>query len=469
MATLLNSGGKLVNSKYNGTVKNLIVASVAACLGAVAFGFSIGYSSPAVSQMQKEGMMDKYQAAWFGSLLSIGGICGGPVAGWTIEKFGRRNTLMLTAVPFTLGWLLIVWPGQLLLLYVGRLLTGFGGAMITVVGPVYVAEVSTKELRGMLGSGIQLGITLGILDVYTLGMFFKWTNLALISIIPGAACAILMYFMPESPRYLLANNRKSEAMASLQFLRGPHTDVQEECSDIEEGLESQDQKLSFEELWTNASIYRPLKVGIGLMVFQQMSGINVFMFFSVSIFENAGFKEMSEYASVVIGGVQVVFTVLACIIIDRAGRRPLLIFAGAGMSISCLTFGWYFHAVAGGTPAASLSWLALGSLIVYIIAFSLGWGPVPMLVVSEIFPTKAKGTATGIAVFVNWFFGFVCTKYFANLQDMLGDAGSFWFFGVFCVAGFLFSWKYVPETRGKSLEDIELYFVGSKFIPARGV
>jgi SP family facilitated glucose transporter-like MFS transporter 8 len=275
--------------------------------------------------------------------------------------------------------------------------------------------------------------------------------------------AVMVLRIPESPRFLVTNGRRQEALRALSWLRGPHVDVEDECHDIEESFDPSD-KMTLSELFSKRELFLPLKVSVGLMIFQQFSGINVVMFYTVSIFESAGFKENATMATVFIGAVQVVVTVVACLVMDRAGRRVLLILAGTGMALSCFTLGYYYKqqaaAEANAMEITDLSWLALSSLVVYIVAFSIGLGPIPMLVMSEIFPVRARGTASGIASFICWFCGFIVTKEYATMETILGQYGAFWFFGLCCIAGVLFVWRSVPETKGKSLEDIELYFLG---------
>lgn len=197
------------------------------------------------------------------------------------------------------------------------------------------------------------------------------------------------------------------------------------------------------------------------MFFQQCSGINVVMFYTVSIFQSAGYKDNAEMATMLIGLVQVLATAIACHFMDRAGRRQLLFISSAGMTLTCCTLGYYYHLInSNPTQATSVSWLALASLVVYIAAFALGWGPIPMLVMSEIFPVKARGAASAITTAANWTLAFVVTKEFPFLVDTIGQTATFWLFGLSCLISAGFVWRYVPETKGKSLEDIELYFMG---------
>ncbi|KAK3585501.1 hypothetical protein CHS0354_003354 [Potamilus streckersoni] len=461
MASLDTELLRSTSKKYEGSPYRLFFAAACAFLGPLSFGYVIGYSSPAIPILEKEGLLDKNTVAWFASLMTVGALAGGPFAGWCIEKIGRKKTIFWSSLPFILGWLFIATANSATFLLIGRFLCGFSSGMVTVCVPVYIAEISTKSLRGTLGAGVQLIITVGILVAYALGMKLKWNVMAFLGVIPATLTMLAMIFVPETPRWLIMQNRKTDALQALSSLRGPHTDVEDECRDIEEGIDS---KESF--YWSEfrrPELLRPLRISVLIMVFQQLSGINAIMFYTVSIFKSAGL-ENSEGATVMIGAVQVVSTFLAVISMDRAGRRKLLITAGTIMCITCFTFGLYYMKVSQGTPASSLGWLAVGSLILYIIGFSLGWGPIPMLIMSEIFPARARGAASGIAIFCNWFCAFLVTKEFIVAQEILGTAGTFWIFAAVCLSGVMYVWRYVPETKGKSLEDIELYFLGKSML-----
>lgn len=459
MASIENEPLKVSSKKFEGSPFRLILAALCASVGPLTFGYTIGFSSPAIPKIETSSNLlpTKELSAWFGSLMTIGAIFGGPCAGYLIEKIGRRRTIMATSLPFVAGWFSIGYAGNTNHLLFGRLLCGFASGMVSVSSPVYIAEVSTKSLRGLLGSFVQLSITIGILLAYVLGAYQKWTTFALLGVIPSALTFFAMMFVPETPRWLLMKNQKADALRALMMLRGPHVDVEDECRDIEEGFDSQE-AFSLSEL-KKPEYFRPLMVSVAIMFFQQFSGINAVMFYAESIFKSAGFEESSK-PSIIVGAVQVIATFIACLLMDKAGRRNLLMLAGIIMMLTCMSFGWYYYILKSGKPTGLVTHLPMLSLVIYIAGFSLGWGPIPMLVMSEIFPAKARGTASGIAIFAVWIFAFIITKEFVVMQEMIGQAQTFWFFGLCCFCGVVFVYKNLPETKGKSLEDIELYFLG---------
>ena len=208
-----------------------------------------------------------------------------------------------------IGWSQIYYGGTVNNLYLGRVFTGIASGIVTVVCPLYIAETATKEKRGFLGSGVQLSITVGILLVYVLGYYCDYKRLAAIGIIIPAIAAVMTLRIPETPRFHLLRNKKQEAVNALQYLRGAHADVEDEIRDIQESMDSEE-KVSWTELFKKPEMFKPLKIAMGLMFFQQFSGINVVMFYTVSIFESAGFKENGSFVTMIIGAVQVIASFL---------------------------------------------------------------------------------------------------------------------------------------------------------------
>ncbi|KAK3702401.1 hypothetical protein QZH41_020001 [Actinostola sp. cb2023] len=222
--------------------------------------------------------------------------------------------------------------------------------------------------------------------------------------------------------------------------------------------------------FAHPSLFRPFAISMSLHFFQQFSGINAVMFYCATIFEKAGFQDKSTFVSIIIGVVQFVSSVVSLFIIDRGGRRFLLLSASTSMTINCFVAGLYFYLTSNGADGGfDLSWMAVTALSVYIVAFASGWGPCTWLMMSEILPLRARGTASGIATFFNWFCSFIVTKTFSYMISELTESGTFWFFGVMMFFSIFFVYYFVPETKGKSLEEIQIYFesFGKKKKPVR--
>ncbi|XP_017283267.1 solute carrier family 2, facilitated glucose transporter member 8 [Kryptolebias marmoratus] len=465
---------------YLSKVKNrkLYLATLASVLGPMSFGFVLGYSSPAIPELKKISnphlRLDDDQASWFGSIVTLGAAVGGLLGGWMVEKIGRKLSLMLCALPFVFGFTIIIAAQNVWMFYAGRVLTGLASGVTSLVVPLYISETAHEKVRGLLGSCVQLMVVLGIMGVYLGGLFMDWRWLAICCSIPPTLLMVSMCFMPETPRYLLSKGKRREAENALHFLRGPDAPVEWECTRIEEACEEQGSSFHLSDL-RDPGIYKPLMIGVMLMVFQQMTGINAIMFYAETIFKQAHF-ENSDLASVIIALIQVVFTAIAALIMDKAGRKILLTISGVAMMISTTTFGVYFYlmpkppstpspldvqSAVGAEPHADLTWLALTSMAIFISGFAIGWGPIPWLIMSEVIPIRVRGFAGAAVVLTNWGMAFVVTKTFQDMMLGLTSAGTFWLFSCMCALNIVFTIFLVPETKGKTLEQIEAIFRGT--------
>ncbi|KAF6127223.1 solute carrier family 2 member 8 [Phyllostomus discolor] len=455
--------------------RRVFLAAFAAALGPLSFGFALGYSSPAIPSLRRAAppapQLDDEAASWFGAIVTLGAAAGGVLGGWLVDRIGRKLSLLFCTVPFVTGFAVITAAQDVWTLLGGRLLTGLACGTASLVAPVYISEIAYPEVRGLLGSCVQLMVVTGILLAYLAGWILDWRWLAVLGCVPPSFMLLLMCCMPETPRFLLTRHQRQEAAAAAQFLWGSEQGWEEPPV----GAEHQ-QGFRLAQL-RRPSIYKPFVIGVSLMAFQQLSGINAVMFYAKTIFEEAKLRD-SSLASVVVGVIQVLFTAMAAVIMDRAGRRLLLALSGVVMVFSSSAFGAYFKLTAGGPgnsshadllapvsmePAdagAGLAWLAVGSMCLFIAGFAVGWGPIPWLLMSEIFPLHVKGVATGVCVLTNWLMAFLVTKEFGRLMEVLRPYGAFWLASAFCLLSVLFTLSCVPETKGKTLEQITAHFEG---------
>ncbi|KAJ7383684.1 Solute carrier 2 (Facilitated glucose transporter) member 8 [Desmophyllum pertusum] len=399
----------------NERIWSVLIASLVAAFGPFSFGYGMGYSSAAVTQLENVNTtdlyLDKEGITWFGSLLNIGAMMGGPMGGWMIDFFGRKIALMLTAVPFSAGWLMIGFGTMEGLLHAGRFFSGLGVGMASLIVPVYISETAPSRLRGAFGAFNQIGIVTGILVSYIIGHALNWRWSAIAGIGPPACMVILMTFMPETARWLLAHNKEERATQTLRWLRGPDANIEKEIVEIKESLNIKE-KMSIRE-FAKPSLLRPFVISMAIHFFQQSTGINAVMFYCATIFRKAGFQDKSTMVSILIGVIQLFAAAVSILMIDRGGRRFLLIVGGAGMCLSCFSMGAYFYITINAAPKSGggetayygldLSWVAVTSVAVYIVGFAMAWGPCTWLIMSEIFPVKARGAASGIATLFNWF------------------------------------------------------------------
>ena len=446
-------------SKYS----RQIWTTICACLGPLSLGCVLGYSSPSLPELTSAGLLVGTQKSWYGSLITVGALGGSYTAGWMVERYGRKATLIYSTVPFLIGWLLLATAGEYRVLYTGRILTGFAGGMTTLSVPLYIAEISSRQVRGILGASFQVGTTSGILVVYTVGLYLPWRWLAVFSAIFPTLMIILIQFSPETPRYLLMKNKRLMAVKSLSFLRKQppdHSGINSELDDIQQIIEDNAGVQSSWSDFTEPHSYRPLCLSLTLMLLQQFCGINAVIFYTETIFQTAGYDGNPGLPSVIVAAVKVAATCFSTSLMDRVGRSKLFLCGGGLMCISCITFGIYFY-LSAHCKDFDLSWLSLASLMLYVTAFSLGWGSIPWLIMSEIFPMKVRGKASALATGLNWTCAFIVTLTFLPLENTITSEGIFWLFAGVCFMGTVSMFFLMPETKGKSLEEIEHFFVSN--------
>ncbi|GBG82205.1 hypothetical protein CBR_g34488 [Chara braunii] len=452
----------------NGTIREVddasftLLATLLVALGPLSFGMALGYTSPTQAQIAEEFAMTTAQSSLFGALVNVGAMAGALVSGSLADAVGRRMALLWAAICQVLGWGLILTAQGLPALYAGRLILGAGVGVVSFAAPVYIVEISPSRLRGGLGAINQLAITVGITLVYFLGIFLTWRILAAVSIVPLVALLVgTLVVVPETPRWLALKGESEKMAGVMRRLRGNRYDISMEIAEIRAAVASSlsEPKTQLKDVFARGLV-RPLVVGVGLSVLQQFCGINAVMFYSSSIFEAAGIRS-PNVATLSVGVLQVVMTAVAVGLMDKLGRKVLLVVSASGLAMGNLGMAisfWLKDSLPAGSAAEWLvSPLAILSLLAFIAAFSLGMGAIPWIIMAEIFPVQVKGLAGSLATLMNWLSSFVVTLTFQSLLTW-SHSGSFVLFAAECVFTVLFVLRIVPETKGRTLEQIQAAF-----------
>ena len=390
------------------------------------------------------------------SSVLIGAVIGAATNGILADIFGRKKIIMATAVIFILGSILCAFAPNVYVLILSRIFVGFAVGIVNFVVPLYLSEVSPKNLRGTLVSLYQWAITAGILFSYFINAVFaqavyNWRWMLFAGVVPGLVLFIGMCFMSDTPRWLVSKNRDDEAKKVFSKIE-PDIEPEKEIAEIKETLVDNRQEKTFRlKKW----MIMPFVVGIGIMFAQICTGINTIIYYAPTIFKTAGFDSnlTAIYATTGIGVVNFIMTIVAVFFTDRIGRKPLLYFGLTGVMLSLFALGTSF--AFAGVLGSSLKWVAVGSLVTYIICFAMSLGPIGWILVSEVFPLRIRGIAMSVCTVSNFAFNFFVVGSFPVLLHRIGGAWTFWIFGIVSILCIIFVYFFVPETKGISLEQIE--------------
>lgn len=405
-----------------------------------------------------------FQASWVCGLMPLFALLGGILGGPMIEYIGRKTTIMVTSILFVVSWLLIGFANDVWFLYTGRSVAGLSVGVASLALPVYLGETIQPEVRGTLGLLPTALGNIGILVCFVAGNYLPWNHLAMVGMLPALPFFVLVFLIPETPRWYISKANDNSAQNSLQWLRGKGTNVSSEFNELKKSQIEADKTASnsaFQDLFHKSSV-KPLLISLGLMLFQQMSGINAVIFYTVTIFQQAGSTIDENLCTIIVGAVNFLSTFVATVLIDKLGRKVLLYISNAAMIVTLMILGAFFYLKAQQQDLQAYGWLPLASFVIYVIGFSLGFGPIPWLMMGEILPAKVRGSAASVVTAFNWTCTFVVTKTFIDIINSIGAHGAFWMFGSVCIIGMVFVIMFVPETQGQSLEDIEKKMAGIK-------
>ena len=446
---------------FRGNNRFLLRLAVIAALGGFLFGYDTGIISGAQLYIQKDFDTSKLAQQWIVGALLVGAMVGAAIASWSADRFGRKWTKVAAGTIYVIGGLASAFAPNVGVLLGSRFVLGLAVGSASFVSVEYISEHTPPKLRGGVTSFNQLMITSGILIAYLVAAAFQnlpgtWRWMLGLSVVPGLALAIGMLMLPSSPRWLVAHDRDDEARDVLRRTRSDKEsddEVAEIRKTVDEAGETRIVDLFRARL-------RPLMVaGLALAIFQQLIGVNTIVYYSATILKATGLSAGdSVLQAVSVGVTNVVFTIVAILLIDRAGRRPLLLTGTAVAVVALVGLGAWFQF----DSLHAQGWVALAFLLLFMAGFAVGLGPVFWLMISEIYPLGIRSRAMSVATIANWAANFVVSFLFLALVDWLGRPGTFWLYAAFGIIAIVYFTLKLPETKDRSLEQIEAELSGTK-------
>ena len=437
----------------------VMFATGVTAIGGFLFGYDTAVINGANSYLKAHMHLTPTQEGLAGASAILGCIPGAMFSGFLSDRFGRKKLLFICALLYAVSGVLSAIPNTFNQFLAARIISGLGIGASSMICPVYIAEISPEKWRGRLGTLFQLGIVTGIFltlfvnkviqgmgnDVWNTAYGWRW--MLGMEVVPAAAFIALLFAVPESPRWLAQKGHEDEARDVLQKVGGAEH-AQTELTAIREATSHEEGRFS---ALFSGPFRKPLLIAVVLMACSQFCGINAIMYYSTKIFESAGgSKNVAFTSSVWVGLINLAFTFVAIGFVDRAGRRPLLLIGTAVQVIALAAVGWMFHAQIHGSGL-------LIYVVLFIAAFAMALGPVGWLFCSEIFPNKVRGRAMSLAALTVWVSCYIVAQTFPMLNDnpTIGPAKTFWAYAIVSLFAFIFVFAFVPETKGRTLEEIE--------------
>ena len=435
----------------------IVLATAVTSIGGFLFGYDTAVISGAIGFIKSHFGLTVAQEGWAGASAIVGCIPGAMFAGFLSDRFGRKKVLLLCALLYAISGIASALPRTFALFIAARFVGGLGIGASSMICPLYIAEIAPPRHRGRLTTLFQLGIVLGIFIVFFVNLMIQrrgdahwnalygWRWMLGSEALPAVVFLALLFLVPESPRWLAINGRGDEARTILTRMTSAQA-AEQELSAVTKV--SGDETGRFIEL-LGPDFRRPLVLAVALAAFAQLSGINAIMYYGPEVFKAAGGTTDVAFAFTVwVGAINFVFTFVAIWLVDKAGRKPLLILGTAVQTISLFSVGWMYHRGIQGTGV-------LIAVLGYVAAFAMAMGPIPWIIISEIFPARIRGRASSVGTFSVWVSCFLVAQTFPSLQEGIGLDRTFYVYGACSLASLVFVATALPETRGRSLEEIE--------------
>ena len=458
----------------------LIFLSVVAALGGFLFGYDTAVISGTIAQVTQLFQLDTLQQGWYVGCALVGSIVGVLFAGILSDKLGRKLTMVISAVLFSTSALGCALSADFTQLVIYRIIGGVGIGVVSIVSPLYISEVAVAQYRGRLVSLYQLAVTVGFLGAYLVNyqllawaesgtqLSVDWLNKVFITevwrgmlgmeTLPAILFFIIIFFIPESPRWLIVRGKELKAVSILEKIYNSITEAKSQLKETKSVLTSETR--SEWSLLMKPGIFKAVIIGVCIAILGQFMGVNAVLYYGPSIFENAGLSGGdSLFYQVLVGLVNTLTTILALVIIDKVGRKKLVYYGVSGMVVSLILIGLYF--LFGDSLGVSSLFLLVFFLF-YVFCCAVSICAVVFVLLSEMYPTKVRGLAMSIAGFALWIGTYLIGQLTPWMLQNLTPAGTFFLFALMCVPYMLIVWKHVPETTGKSLEEIERYWTRSE-------
>ncbi|XP_049812303.1 facilitated trehalose transporter Tret1-like [Schistocerca nitens] len=438
-------------------------AATSAVLMYMSCGVFIGWTSPVLPYLQGASShipMSPAEASWLVSTMSLAMAAAVVPSVVAVERLGRKTALLLCAPPLLASWLMVALAQDAALLFVARALGSVSVGVAFMTTPMYLGEIAEDRLRGAVTTLYQVLLNVGTLYSYAVGAYVSFATLAWACLAPPLAFAASFIWMPESPYFLAMRGRDADAERSLMRLRGagdPKAVEQEMKRVLQTVEEHKSSSVSPTLIFTDPTHRRALIYSICFILLQSSSGVMVLVSYAADIFARSGAALDASVSSMVLGAVQTAMSAVAAAVVDRAGRRPMLLVSCAGCTVSLAAVGAYFYLANTGADVSSLGWLPLSALVVYVVFNSLGIGPLTWVVPAELLHPSVKGVGTCLMTVVLGLYGFAVMRLFQVVADApeLGEHVAFWAFAVCCALGFVFVLLVLPETKGKSFLQIQ--------------
>ncbi|CAL8145378.1 unnamed protein product [Orchesella dallaii] len=437
------------------------------CIGGFLGGTITGWSSPGLPSIQASGKFSLLPSdlSWIASIVQLGLVLSAPTAGYMIRKFGRKNTLLFSSIPFLIGSTVLAFPVQVWMFFVGRFLDGFGLGLSIIAGSIYLSEISEPNLRGSLGVVWFVSIRLGVLFSYGVGSLISHDKLSGISAILSVVFGLSVLFLPESPRWLMAKWKTQLATNSLCWLRAcdkgkPSAEILLEIDAIQDAViraEINSKTLTIATIIGDRSIFKPVLIANALMFFKEACGGMVFSSFAVQIFDQTGSALSSHLSGIAVGVAQLISLFVTTYYVDKVGRRILLKLTYITLTISLVLIGLFYEFrtdIESKLTANQAGWIPLVIFLIYHAAYSGGPFVLTWTVCSEIIPSNVIGSVSGLASAFGWLSSFAFTRYYQDMNDSIGIANTFFLYAIFSLMGAACIHLIVPETVGQTLENI---------------